>query len=147
MKKTATVIVSTMVIAFVLTAAPLVSYAQPCDPTLSTCQSGTSNPSSQQGGTSNDGSAGNETIALPNPLGNQSDPQVIIGLVIRVVLGMVGSVALVFFIYGGLMMMTSAGNMDRVTKGRNTLVWASIGLVVIFTSYALVGFIIRSIPQ
>lgn len=103
-------------------------------------------PAQQQGGSSPP--TGGEIVELPCPLGssqNCNDPRVIIGNVIKVVLGLVGSLALVLFIYGGVVMMTSAGNSDRVTTGRNTLVWATIGLLVIFSSYTLVGFIIRSI--
>ncbi len=104
----------------------------PCDANLPTpCQPG----------------QGQDSITLPNPLGKQTDPLVIIGLVIRVVLGVVGSIALVLFIYGGLVMMTSAGNTDRVAQGRNTLVWAAIGLMVIFSSYTIVGFLLKNIPQ
>lgn len=89
---------------------------------------------------------GQTVVTLPNPIG-ESDPRIIVGNVIKVVLGLVGSLALVLFIYGGVVMMTSAGNSDRVATGRNTLVWATIGLLVIFSSYTIVGFIIRSIPK
>lgn len=86
------------------------------------------------------------SICLENPLGNISDPRVIVGLVIKVVLGIVGSLAMVIFIYGGLLWMTSSGNSETITKGRNTLLWAVIGLLVVFGSYTLVNFIIRSLP-
>jgi hypothetical protein len=85
-------------------------------------------------------------VVLDNPIGI-SDPRVIIGNVIKTLLGIVGSLALVLFIYGGLMMMTSAGNSDRVSKGRNTLVWASIGLIVIFGSYTIVNYLLTKITQ
>ena len=42
-------------------------------------------------------------------------------------------------VWGGLMWMTSQGNTERVTKGKNTLVWAVIGLVIIFASYAILS--------
>jgi len=41
--------------------------------------------------------------------------------------------------------MTAAGNTERVEKGKKTIVWAVLGLVVIFTSYALVKFILLAI--
>ena len=40
--------------------------------------------------------------------------------------------------------MTSAGNAQRIEKGRETLTWAAIGLVVIFASYALVNLILKA---
>jgi len=69
----------------------------------------------------------------------------LIGTIIKAVLGVVGSLALVMFIYGGLLWMTAAGNTERVEKGKKTIVWAVLGLVVIFTSYALVKFILLAI--
>jgi len=81
------------------------------------------------------------TTNLPNPLG-VTNPSVLIGKVISGALGVVGSFALLMFIYGGFMWMLSAGNEEMVKKGRSTLTWAALGLIVIFTSYILVKFII-----
>ncbi len=75
--------------------------------------------------------------ALPNPLGSINSPEDLIANVIQTILGLTGSVALFMFVYGGIMWLTSAGNQDRVSRGRQILVWATIGLVVIFSSYAI----------
>lgn len=83
-------------------------------------------------------------VSLSNPLGTSSIPT-LIGRVIDSVLGIVGSLALIMFVYGGLIWMIAAGNEQSVTKGKNILMWATIGLVVIFTSYALVKFVIQAI--
>ena len=82
------------------------------------------------------------SINLTNPLGSTKDVPTLIGKVINGVLGVVGSLALLMFIYGGFMWMLSAGNEKMVEKGKNTLMWAAAGLVVIFMSYTLVKFII-----
>ena len=87
----------------------------------------------------------NSPDKFPNPFGDEKDPRVIIGQVIKAILGIVGSLALIMFIWGGLLWMTSGGNTDRLTKGRNTLVWAALGLVIIFASYALVHFVIEQL--
>lgn len=81
---------------------------------------------------------------LPNPL-KETNPNVIIGKIISAVLGIVGSLALAMFVYGGLIWMTAAGNADRVTKGRQILVWAAVGLIVIFSSYGLVKLVLTGI--
>ncbi len=81
--------------------------------------------------------------ALENPLGEgKTDPRIIIGLAIKGAMSILGSLALATFIYGGFVWMLSAGNPEKVTKGRNILVWAFIGLVVIFSSYAIINFIL-----
>lgn len=79
---------------------------------------------------------------LDNPLGNIETTQDLIGQVINAILGVVGSLALLMFVYGGLTWMTAAGNEEKIKKGKGILMWATIGLVVIFTSYAVLKFII-----
>lgn len=81
------------------------------------------------------------TQKLTNPIKNVSSIPQLIGVVIQSLLGVVGSIALIMFIYGGLLWMLSGGNSDQVKKGKDTFVWATIGLLVIFTSYTLVRFI------
>lgn len=82
-----------------------------------------------------------EPESLTNPL-KVDTPQELIGQIINALLGIVGSLALLMFIYGGFVWMTAAGSQEKVTLGRNILVWATIGLITIFASYSLVNFII-----
>ena len=90
------------------------------------------------------GGTNSPTVAttLTNPLGSVSTPQALIGTVINSILGIVGSIALLFFVYGGLIWMTSSGNAEKVKKGRDTLVWAAVGLVVIFSAYGLTRYVL-----
>ncbi len=81
---------------------------------------------------------------LTNPLSTDS-PQVLIGNIINAALGVVGSIALLMFIYGGFTWMTSGGSADKIKKGRDILMWSAIGLIVIFASYGLVRFLILNI--
>jgi hypothetical protein len=83
---------------------------------------------------------------LTNPLGaNTNNVPKLIGNIINGALGIVGSLALLMFIYGGFTWMLAAGNESAVEKGRNILTWAAIGLVVIFASYSLVTFVIGTL--
>ncbi len=83
---------------------------------------------------------------LPNPLGSTDiTTQQLIGSVIGAILGIVGSIALVMFIIGGFQWMTAGGNMEKVKKGRDTLVWATLGLVVVFAAYAILRFIFEAL--
>lgn len=84
------------------------------------------------------------TTCLNNPLSTDS-PQVLIGNVINAIMGIVGSIALLMFIFGGLTWMTSGGSSEKVKKGKDIIVWSAIGLVVIFSSYALVRFLIINV--
>jgi len=85
---------------------------------------------------------------LPNPLGTteaMKDPNYVIGKIINSVLGVVGTIALVMFIYGGLRWMTSAGEKDGVTTGKETIKWATFGLIIIFMAYAIINFVLKDI--
>ena len=86
---------------------------------------------------------GNENLEVPNPLGNREVP-VIVGDLIKYILGFVGVIALVMFIYGGIMWMTSAGNQEKIKTGKETIVWAIIGMAFIFFSYAIVEFVLKA---
>ena len=43
--------------------------------------------------------------------------------------------------------MLAAGSNEKVQKGKDILVWATLGLVVIFAAFAIVDFIVRGITN
>jgi hypothetical protein len=90
------------------------------------------------------GAAAPAPINLTNPIAATNVPQ-LIGSIIKEVLGIVGALALLMFVYGGFLWLTSGGSPDRIKKGKDILVWAVIGLVVIFASYTLVDFVIKAL--
>lgn len=60
--------------------------------------------------------------------------------VINFVLGFLALIAVIFVIVGGFRIMMAGGNEENVTKGRKTIIYAIIGLVVIFFARVIVGF-------
>lgn len=89
-----------------------------------------------------DGAASSAIPKLINPLGEGTTTNILIGRIINALLGIVGSIALLMFVYGGFMWLTSGGAEDKIKKGKETLVWASLGLVIIFSAYALLNFVL-----
>ncbi|HKL17063.1 MAG TPA: pilin [Patescibacteria group bacterium] len=83
---------------------------------------------------------------LPQPLGGKNITEVATNI-IETILGLVGVLALVMFIYGGILWMTSAGNEKQVKKGKDTLVWSVLGLAIIFFSYAILQFVLDVLIQ
>ena len=79
-------------------------------------------------------------IAIENPLPNLTPAQ-LFASVIRALFGVVGILALLFFIIGGITWLTSAGNPEKIEKGGKTLMWATLGLIAIFMSFLLVSFL------
>ncbi len=88
--------------------------------------------------------SGNNCLKLTNPLKANTPPE-LIGQIINALLGGVGTLALVMFIYGGLTWMTSSGSQEKVKKGKDIVVWAAIGLVVVFSAYALTRFVLATL--
>lgn len=85
---------------------------------------------------------------LCNPLGdNVVDVRIVVGRVIKAILGISGVAALLMFVWGGFQWLISGGSPEKVKKGKETLTWAVIGLVVIFTAYILVSALIRTLTS
>ena len=62
--------------------------------------------------------------------------------VIDALLYAVGIIAVVMIIFGGVQMATSAGDAGKVTKAKNTILAAVIGLVIAVLAYAIVHFVL-----
>ena len=83
-----------------------------------------------------------QTASLDNPIGPKDITiALVIGKIIKIFLGIIGTISLIMFIYGGFLMLTSAGRAGQIKTGQQTLVWASIGILVVFTSYAMLKFV------
>jgi hypothetical protein len=67
--------------------------------------------------------------------------------VITIALSLAAIVAVIAIIYGGFLMMTSAGNEEAFGKGRQTLVYAVVGLIVIIMAGAIVALIINFVNK
>lgn len=60
------------------------------------------------------------------------------------ILGISGTFALLMFVYGGFMWVSSGGSQERITKGKTIVRNAVVGLIIIFVSYGLISFAISS---
>ncbi len=63
----------------------------------------------------------------------------------RYLFSFIGALALLFFVYGGVILITSQGNKENISKGTKAMVAAATGLVVAFSGYALITFLSQSI--
>lgn len=72
-----------------------------------------------------------------------------VGDVIKVVadtlLFMIGAAAVIVIIIAGIRMVTSSGNSESVAKARNSIIWASIGVVVASAAYAIMSFVFERV--
>lgn len=63
----------------------------------------------------------------------------------RWILGIVGSLSLVMFVYGGFMFLISGGSSDSVSKAKKIITAAVIGLIIVFASYLIIKFVLGTI--
>lgn len=83
-------------------------------------------------------------ISIPNPISCDT-AQCLITQVIKYIFGIIAVLATFMFIWGGILMLTSAGNAQRVKQAKDTLTYAAIGIVVILLSWSAIVFVIKGI--
>lgn len=72
---------------------------------------------------------------------NTTSVSALFGRLVNGALGILGSIALVMFVYGGILWMTAAGDSAKSEKARDVVLWATLGATVIFASYAILKFV------
>lgn len=91
---------------------------------------------------------------LVNPVGGSTanpagitDWYVVFGYILKYSMGILGSAALVVFLYGGFLWLTSRGNSDKVKEGLDAMLYAGIGLFIIFGSYAILSVVFSGLTK
>ncbi|HQA63486.1 MAG TPA: pilin [bacterium] len=85
---------------------------------------------------------------LKNPLAGSDGEvtfEVIVRRVVQATLGLTGVLAIIAFIYGGVLWMVSRGDTGMIQKGKTMMIWAVLGIVIIFSSYAIIRFIFEAL--
>ncbi len=66
-------------------------------------------------------------------------------IIINVVVGVVGFIAVAMIVMGGISFATSQGDASKVAKARNTILYGVVGLVVALLAFAIVNFVLSSV--
>ena len=84
---------------------------------------------------------GDQTVKGDIDIPSLSAEQVVInGL--DIVYFILGIIAVIVIIIGGITYATSAGNAANVTKAKNMLLYAVIGLVIVIAAFAITDFVL-----
>jgi len=67
--------------------------------------------------------------------------------VTNTVLYIVGIIAVIMLIIGGIKYVVSGGDAKKVTDAKNTVLYAIIGWVIAFLAFAIVNFVISALPS
>lgn len=65
--------------------------------------------------------------------------------ILNAIVGVLGLVAVVVIIIGGVTYMTSSGDASKVKKAKDTILYGIIGLIVAALAFAVVNFVITGI--
>lgn len=65
--------------------------------------------------------------------------------VVNILLFIIGAVAVIMIVVGGLRYVLSGGDQSATTSAKNTILYAVIGLIVAFAAYAIVNFVVMNI--
>jgi PKD repeat protein len=115
-----------------------ISAGELCDRNTGTCQIVTL----EQGGTGLSIPTGevqlSEDIVQTRSFGG------LLTVIVNYFIGFLGFVAVIVFVYAGVLWVVSGGNDEQITKAKKIMTYAALGLIVVLLSYSIVTFITRS---
>lgn len=83
-------------------------------------------------------------VKLPNKRAfsdNNKSLTPVIGQIISVVLGVLGAIAVLIIVIAGIQYALSSGDSQKISKAKNTIIYALIGLVIAIGASAIVAFV------
>lgn len=87
------------------------------------------------------------TLASDPEICSGNDLNGIIQMIINGVIFIIGIVAVVMIILGGISYATSQGDPSKVKKGKDTILYGIIGLVIALLAYAIVNFVLGALQS
>lgn len=76
---------------------------------------------------------------------NDNNLMTTLNQIINVIIGVIGFIAVIVIILGGVQYTTSAGDSGKVKKAKDTIMYGIIGLVVALLAYSIVNFVLTSL--
>lgn len=77
--------------------------------------------------------------------GSKRDLMGTLNTIINVVIGVIGFVAVIVIILGGVNYTTSAGAADKVKQAKDTIMYGIVGLVIALLAFAIVNFVLKNV--
>jgi len=95
-----------------------------------------------------DAVGGNETQTTTDANGNQTTTTVTLAdrikTIVNIMLYVLGAIAVIMIVIGGIRYTTSNGDSSSITGAKNTILYAIVGLVIAILAYAIVNFVLTS---
>ena len=74
-----------------------------------------------------------------------TDLTVVIGRIVKIVIGFLGLIAVVIILIGGFNWMTSGGDSEKIQKAKDMMIHGIIGLFIVVLAYAIASFVMSLI--
>ena len=78
-------------------------------------------------------------------LAGDTDGNSVVTMIVNIMLWLIGILAVIMLIFGGIKYATSAGDTTKVTSAKNTIMYAVIGLVIAVFSWAIVSWVTNTL--
>ena len=85
------------------------------------------------------------TLATNTDSCESSDLNTVIKTIVNTLIFVIGIVAVIMIILGGISYATSQGDPTKVKKGKDTVLYGVIGLVIALLAYAIVNFVLNAL--
>ncbi len=76
---------------------------------------------------------------------NTVTPEKFVGGLVEGALAILGVVFLILVVYGGIQWMVAEGDPKKVGKARGLIFHAIVGLIIVFSAYAITYFVVKTI--
>jgi len=84
-----------------------------------------------------------DTVQLDNPLNLSTDVRVIIGTIIKGLLGIMGALSLLMVVHGATGWILAAGSAEKISASSKQMLWAVLGAVLTAASYIILSGIMK----
>lgn len=75
------------------------------------------------------------------------DLRTVVARVINIILGLLGTIAVIIIIIGGFKWMTAGGNEDKVGESKKLMAAGVIGLAIVLAAYSIASFVVRGLTE
>ena len=87
--------------------------------------------------------AGTEDVSISSDIDKRPLGAVILAMV-NYFIGFLGFIAVIMFVYAGVLWVVAGGNDDQIGKAKNIMTYSALGLLIVILSYSIVRFITGS---
>lgn len=70
----------------------------------------------------------------------------VIQIIVKSIIGVAGTIAVIFVVVGGVNYITSNGDTGKIEKAKKTILYACIGIAVCALAFAIVNWVIGILP-